>query len=137
VSAEILALNDSVSIVEARNMLYRREIGKPGSGEKYAEGASANSVLVREFNDSPWVCTVLYTDFHPSGKIANPTPQELASRAIQSVRAAKAGKDGITYLMDAIASGIKTPLTLDYQAEILRLTKAQSLNEALIDANRQ
>ena len=137
VSAEILVLEDSVTIAEARNMLYRREIRKPGSGEEYAEGTSANSVLVREITDSPWVSMVLYTDFRKEGKIEHPAAEDLANHAIQSAKKAAEGKDGITYLRDAIASGIKTPITPAYQTEVLRQTRAQSLDEALENAKTQ
>lgn len=44
---------------------------------------------------------------------------------------AEAGKDGISYLMNAIACGIETPLTPSYRAEILKQTNAESLEEAL------
>src|SRR5205823_6290781 len=46
VSAEMLILDDGVPVEEARNMLWRRETRKTG-GEKYSEGTSPNSVLVR------------------------------------------------------------------------------------------
>ena len=137
VSAEILVLDDAVSVEEVRDMLWRRETGRIGSGEKYAEGTSRGSVQVGRRDDSPWVSTLLYTDFHPNGKIENPAPQDLARHAIDSVNSAEEGKDGITYLRDAIASGIKTPLTPDYQAEILRHSEAQSLEEALRRAKGQ
>lgn len=39
--------------------------------------------------------------------------------------------DGITYLIDAIRSGIETPLTTDYKAEILKQTVTLTLAEAL------
>jgi hypothetical protein len=39
--------------------------------------------------------------------------------------------------MKAIASGIETPLTPAYQAEILKLTNAKSLGEALAKAKGQ
>jgi len=43
------------------------------------------------------------------------------------------GKDGITYLTDAI-SGIETKLTSEYRDEILRRTGTMSLQEALKSA---
>lgn len=55
----------------------------------------------------------------------------MAKQAIQSVRVAKEGMDGITYLKNNLAAGIKTKLTTDYEAEILKQTKANSLEEAL------
>ncbi len=136
VSAEILVLNDSVSLDEAKDMLWRRVARKVGGGERYAEGTSCNSVLVREINKSPYVSTLLYTDFRPEGKVDNPTAAELANRAIQSVGTAEVGKDGISYLMGAIACGIKTPLTAVYRDEILQRTKARSLEDALLVASQ-
>jgi hypothetical protein len=112
-------------------MLWRRERRKTGSGEKYIEGTSPNSVLVREINDDPRVSKVFYTDFRPEGKIVHPMAADLAKHAIQSAKEAQKGKDGISYLIEAIASGIKTPLTSDYEAEILKQTGTRSLKEAL------
>jgi hypothetical protein len=131
VDAEILVLEDTVSVEEARNMLWRRERRKEGTGENYVEGTSPNSVLVREWTDFPGVEHVLYTDFHPEGKVAKPQAEELAKQAIQSANAAKKGMDGITYLKTNMASGVKTKLTADYEAEILKQTKANTLEEAL------
>jgi hypothetical protein len=56
--------------------------------------------------------TVLYTDFNAAGKIDHPKAAELAEHPIQSVSGAPEGKDGITYLADAISCGID-PLTSD------------------------
>lgn len=131
VSGEILVLEESVSSDEARHMLWRRERRRSGSGEKYAEGSSPNSVVVRTFASHPCVDTVHYADFHPEGKLAQPSATELAKQAVQSVKKAESGKDGITYLINAMSAGIITPLTESYVAEILRLTNAASLSEAL------
>ena len=131
VAAEILVLNDDVSLEEAANMLWRRERRREGTGETYTKGNSANSVLVEEFHEDPCVNTVLYTDFNSSGKIPHPTAAELAKAAIESTAVAPDGTDGITYLMDAIQSGIETPLTADYKAEIMKQTKTISLEDAL------
>lgn len=131
VDAEILVLDDAVSVDEARNMLWRRERRIEGSGKTYEEGTGANNVLVREWTDSPCVEHVLYTDFHPAGKVTTPQAAELATKAIQSVKAAKPDMDGITYLKYNLASGIKTKLTADYETEILKQTKTSSLEGAL------
>ncbi len=131
VEAEILVLDDVVSPSDAADMLWRRETRKVGSGDGYTEGASDNSVLVRHITDSPCVSDVLYTDFHPGGKIEGVNAEDLAKRAIQSVKTAADGKDGISYLMANMAAGIKTPLTPAYEAEILRQTNTRSLEEAL------
>ena len=130
VPAEILVLDDEVSVRDARDMLWRRERRKIGSDETYAEGTGPDSVLVHS-HESPWVETVLYTDFNAAGKIADPNPEDLARHAIQSVRKADEGKDGLSYLMSAVASGIETRLTPAYTAEILKQTQTNSLSEAL------
>jgi hypothetical protein len=131
VSAEILVLDDGVSIEEARNMLWRRETRQVDTSRAYIRGDSENSMLVEEIYDDPCVETVLYTNFNPTGKILHPTAADLAKRAIASVSAAPEGMDGITYLMNAIRSGIETPLTADYKAEILKQTVALTLEDAL------
>lgn len=112
VCAEILILDDLVSVDEAKDMLWNRERRTNGSGEKYSEGTSQNSVLVRELIASPNVASVLYTDFHSYGKIDVPTAADLAQRAIESVSKAEPGMDGITYLMNPMAVGISTLIIL-------------------------
>lgn len=131
VSAEILVLDDSVSVDEGKNMLWRRETRKIGSGERYVEGTFKNSVLVKELTDSPSVASVLYTDFHLEGKIDKPTATELAQRAIESVSKAEHGMDGISYLINAMAAGLRTSLTQAYHDEILAQSETKSLREAL------
>lgn len=131
VSAEILVLDDDISVADAADMLWRRERRHEGTGEIYTRGSGDNSVLVEEFRDDACVSTVLYTDFNLSGKIPHPTAADLAKRAIESVAAAPVGMDGITYLMNAIQHGIETPLTADYRAEILKQAMTLTLDEAL------
>jgi hypothetical protein len=48
-----------------------------------------------------------------------------------SIKKAEEGKDGVSYLMRAIESGIDTPLTKSYLAEIQRITGTDSLSKAL------
>jgi hypothetical protein len=131
VFGEILVLDDSVSNEEARDMLWRRERHTTGGGEKYSEQSSPNSVLVRTHLDHPRVEIVHYTDFNSEGKIDHPSTAELAKHAVLSVKKAKDGKDGISYIMSAMAAGIITPLTDRYIQEILILTGTASLPEAL------
>jgi hypothetical protein len=131
VSAEILVLDDDLFIADATDMLWRRERRLEGTGETYRRGTGENFVLVEEFHDDPCVATVLYTDFNPSGKVPHPTTADLARKAIESVAAAPEGMDGITFLMNAIRSGIETPLTADYKAEILKQTMTLTLEDAL------
>ena len=131
VNAEILVLDDSDLIEAARDMLWRRERHKVGSGEQYKEGPPPNSVLVRVIHDDPRVETILYTDFHPEGKTTPRDPKALAAAAIASVARAEPGKDGITYLRDNITVGIHTPLTDAYRDNILKQSYATTLDDAL------
>lgn len=131
VRAEILVLGPGVALAEAKNLLWRRETRKEGTGKTYPAGNSPNSVLVVDAPGFQGVGHVLYTDFPPSGKIPHPETQSLAKAAIASVASAPVGKDGISYLIQLSESGVETALTAKYRAEILRLTSAGSLAEAL------
>jgi hypothetical protein len=73
--------------------------------------------------------TVLYT--HIAANIEPLTAQELAQLAVESVGKAEPDMDGITYLMDALGRGLKTPLSGAYEAEVKRLAGADSLKDAL------
>jgi hypothetical protein len=90
-------------------------------------------VLVATATNVMGVEKVLYTDFPDSGKLVNPTAKQLAELAIGSARSADVpdGMDGISYLMNAKKAGIVTPLTADYENEILQQTGASSLEAAL------
>jgi hypothetical protein len=59
------------------------------------------------------------------------TAVHLAELAIKSARLERTGRDGITYLIDAKHNGITTPLSVDYEQEILRQTQTSNLHEAL------
>lgn len=132
VHAELLVLDDSISIEQARDILFRREIHRVGSDRVYTPSEDPNRVRVRTYTDCPWVEAVLYTDFNDGGKTAAPVAAELARAAIDSVRQAReVGGDGISYLIQACDSGINTPLTRAYIEEILKQSGAGSLSEAL------
>lgn len=135
VKATIFVLKDSVSLPEARDILWRRETRQVGSGKSYKRPAhpGPNAVLVAEAKNFMGLDRVLYTDFADSGKLANPTARQLAELAVASARDASVpeGRDGISYLMAAKKAGIRTPLSADYEKEILRLTGTSSLQEAL------
>ena len=131
VVSEILVLNDGVSLPEGRSLLWRRERRIEGSGLQYSPGTTPNSVLVKEVSRFHGVDHVLYTDFPEEGKIANPEARTLALKAVGSVKDAPLGTDGISYLMQVRESGAVTPLTPQYNAEIRRLTEADSLLQAL------
>jgi len=48
VKAEILVLSEDVSLQEAKNLLYRREIGKMGSGKQFQLSSKPNAVVVQD-----------------------------------------------------------------------------------------
>jgi hypothetical protein len=130
VKAAVLVLPETVSFAHAQDLLWRRETRKEGSNRKYQERSSPNAVLVRDWPG--WgLDHVVYTDFHSTGKLSIPAI-DLAAAAVKSVAAAPDEKDGISYLMDCIRHGVKTPLTDRYQAEILAQTGTSSLAEALM-----
>jgi cation transport regulator ChaC len=130
VSGQIILVNASVD--EATDMLYRREIHKVGSGKHYKvppEDAQ-DGVQVKIIRDVfPGVNTTLYTDI--VANISDLTAERLASLAIESVRKAEAGKDGISYLIAVQGHGIQTALSKAYAEQILRQTNTPSLEHAL------
>jgi hypothetical protein len=133
--ATVFVLKDSISDQEAANILYRRETRQIGSGKVYKQPANPgpNNVLVETCSNVAGVQKVLYTDFADSGKLVNPSAKQLAELAIGSARSTDVpdGMDGISYLMNAKKAGIITPLTADYEKEVLKQTGATSLWAAL------
>lgn len=131
VKAEVLVLSDSVSLDEATDLLWRRETRQEGSGKKYEKKQSPNAVIIRDNQGFCGLEHVLYTDFNSDGKIADPTPILLAKAAVDSVKGAELGKDGINYLIELKDSGVVTSLTEKYSNEILQLTGTKTLSDAL------
>jgi hypothetical protein len=135
VKAVVFVLKSSISEQEAANILWRRETRQVGSGRSYKRPAKPgpNSVLVQTCANLMGIESILYTDFADSGKLKNPTAAELALLAVGSARnpEVKEGMDGISYLIAAKKAGIKTPLSADYEREILRLSSTGSLEQAL------
>jgi hypothetical protein len=137
VRAHVLVLSGTVSLVEAKNLLWRRETRTERSGRTYQESSLPNAVLV---GDTPNFCGldhVLHTDFNLAGKLSAPDPKELAKLALKSVTKAPNGSDGISYLIHVINAGVETRLTARYQEEILALTGTSSLAEALATLRRE
>lgn len=136
VDAKVLVV--SMPAAEAANCLYRRELNKVGQKElvyKEPKKITSNTVLVKALTDFGGVGTVLYTDIAPN--ITPLTAEKLAELAIASARMQAGGRDGITYLMDAMNNGINTPLTPSYAEQILSRMKAGTLEQALAQARAQ
>lgn len=131
VKAKILVLSSEVSREHVENMLWRRETGQVYSGKRYPRLRSRNAVRICVIESFAGVDIVLYTDFYAASKIKNPNSLNLARRSISSAKELNDGSDGITYLVNAMSSYIRTPLMEQYEREILRLTATNSLREAL------
>lgn len=129
VEAKILVVD--MGFLHATDALYRREIHEVGSSKTYREpaGGKRNSVRIRSLSEFEGVGTVLYTDI--GANIEQPSAIELARLAIKSARARDDGKDGISYLRDALRNHIHTPLSDAYQRKILELVGGKDLDEAL------
>ena len=132
VKAKILILKEDISEKEATDMLYRRETDQICSKEEYKppEKPYPNKIEIKKIEGFRDVKIVLYTEIGKN--IDCLTPKELAELAIKSARclAGKRRKDGISYLTNAKRSGISTPLTNEYEKEVLRQTNSKNLQEA-------
>jgi hypothetical protein len=87
--------------------------------------------LVEELHNFHGVDHVVYTDFPAEGKISKPDARMLALKAVESVKGAPYGMDGISYLMQLEESGVVTPLMPQYRGEILDLTETDNLLQAV------
>ena len=119
-----------VPVKTGADILYRREINQVGGKKCYdpAKATKRDSVKVRCLPGFCGIDIVFYTeleaDIHPL------TARKLASLAIGSVVRTDKGRDGISYLIDAKRNEIETPLSQEYEAEILRQSNCVSLEEA-------
>ena len=121
---------------EAASVLYRREIDKVGTEKQYSrpKTVTENTVLVERLTDFVGLDVVVYTKI--AATISPLTSGRLAELAINSVARTGAGRDGISYLMAAKHHGIVTALSPEYEAEILRKTGCESLEDALSKLSR-
>jgi len=133
VRGTVLVLHDRVSIEVARDMLWRRETRRIGSGQHYRTPTASdpNQMIAEELPDFAGLAVVLYARFGPT--LSDPTPEQLAALAITSAmdEAGKRGLDGISYLMSLKRQGILTPLMPAYEHALLEQTGALSLEDAL------
>ena len=116
---------------EAKDRLWRRETDRVGRGGHHVRPTKPgrNTLFIDRYEDFGGLDVVFATRFAPT--IALLTPGRLAELAIKSALLERNGRDGITYLIEAKRNGITTPLSPDYEKEILRRTQARDLHEAL------
>ena len=133
VAAQILVVD--LSLKEATDRLYRRETRKFDPDVFYIppKVITSNTVVVESLRSFERIETVLYTRI--AANIEGLTATKLAERAVDSARARQDSRDGISYLMNAKRCGIQTPLSPEYEKEILRLTGTDCL-EAALDRTR-
>lgn len=129
----IHVLQDGISVEQAKDWVWRREVRRYGPNAHYAPKPKPgdNSVVVDTLSNFRGVQTVLYTRIGVN--ISPLNAEELARLAVESAqkKTVKAGKDGISYLFNARMQGITTPLTEEYERAVLRLTDSPDLPSAL------
>jgi hypothetical protein len=132
VAAEILVLEEQVSLSAAADMLYRREINQAGSTTQYQRKSNPgpDDVVIKQLAPFDSVDVVLYTAIDRN--IEPLTASELARLAIASARGASGSekRDGISYLIACKRHEITTLLSDQYEAEILAQTGTSSLEDA-------
>jgi hypothetical protein len=121
----------SVSQDEAASIVYRREIDAVGSGKLYREPAPDRKNAVRIDHIAGLAGFDLVLSTRIASNIFPLSPDMLADLAINSARKLSDGRDGITYLIDALQCGIVTPLSRAYEASILEKTGTPDLASAL------
>ena len=127
VRGQIIVLETDESY--ARDCLWRRELNKVGQEGHYRHKVNPTAdTLIIDAYALEGLPTVLVARF--AANIEPLTAKELAQRAVASAKALRDGRDGITYLIDAKRNGIVTPLSNDYEAEIIRLSGESSLEAA-------
>lgn len=135
VNGVIFVLDESVSLKEAKSILYRREIHSNNKAKQYTEPVSltAKNVLIKELDDFAGVEKVIYTSFLIQDEYKNLSPQQLANFSVNSYLECEKEekKDGINYLIAAKKYGIETELSREYEDEILKLTGAETLEEGM------
>jgi len=138
VGGSLLLLDPEVDLERAHHLLYRREINQPGTDLTYDpdEPPSPNRVRIERLAGFDGCNHVIYARL-PA--LLAPNPPDLARRASASARAGSGarGRDGISYLMGVRVNGIETPLTPEYEKEILRRTATTSLIDAHAAARTQ
>ena len=113
------------------DIVYRREIHAIGSGKTYVEPAPdrPDAVRIARFKGLAGFDLVLSTQL--AANIDPLSAETLADLAIASAEALSDGRDGISYLIAARASGIETLLSPHYAACILEKTGTADLAAAL------
>jgi len=125
VPARVLVFNHSVTLADAREMLYRRETGRVDD-----PSASSRVGWIAELVGFAGTSTCLYTAL--PANIRPLSAERLAKLALHSALApaGSARRDGISYLQQQKRHGIVTPLMSAYEGAVLARTAARDLDDA-------
>lgn len=126
IPASVLVLDESVTVADARVMLYRRETGRLND-----TSAISRVGWIAELPDFAGISICLYTALEAN--IPPPlTAEKLAELALRSAAGPAGSKrrDGISYLAQQKQRGIETPLMRPYEEAVLACTGARDLGEA-------
>jgi hypothetical protein len=136
VQAVVLLLDDRLRVEDATHMLYRRERHLTDRTTKYTANPNpgTNTVVIDRLGNFHSIPVVLFTRI--AANIHEVTGPALATHAILSARRADPGEDGISYFIAAKRNGIVTPLSVEYEREILRRTGTDNLEAALQAAQK-
>jgi Histidine kinase-, DNA gyrase B-, and HSP90-like ATPase len=129
VQAALLIMRPGVTVEDARNMLWRREIHAViGSKSRYAE--ENGELKIHELVGFEKIGHVLYVA--PRANINPLNVTTLAALAVESAKrgAGKRREDGISYLIGIKKNGAATPLMPDYESAILQVTGQSTLQGA-------
>jgi hypothetical protein len=131
VKAEIIVVEAAEQL--AKDALWRRETDNLNSKDGYRErkNPNKNTLIIKSLTNLEGLPLVLVACF--AATIEHPTATHLAELAIQSAqdRTVRPGRDGISYLIEAKRHEIVTPLSPNYEREILRITGKATLEESL------
>lgn len=125
VPASVLVLDNSVTVADARAMLYRRETRRPDD-----MSGGSRAAWISDLPGFAGLKTCLYTAF--KANIRPLTAQKLAELAVRSASAAAGAerRDGISYLQQQKLRGLVTPLLSPYEQAVLKRTGAHDLADA-------
>lgn len=132
VPCAVIVLDSSVTVQEARNLLFRRETNRVG----WALTEDTPRDWISERHDLDQVEVAIHTSFDTD--IEPLTAMHLAGLAIASAqgRAGAERRDGISYLAATLELGVSTPLSTLYRDEILARLAAPNLEAAWEVARR-
>jgi hypothetical protein len=125
VPASVLVLDGSVTVADARAMLYRRETGR-----LHDTSAGSDAAWIAELAALAGLKTCLYTAL--DANIRPLTAERLTELALCSAAAAAGARrrDGISYLQQQKRRGLVTPLMSPYEELVLARTGARDLDDA-------